>query len=320
MTAIVSAAVTLERVGKRYHRQVAVADVTAAFCRGESIALVGHNGAGKTTLFKLMLGLIRPTTGTVRVLGDDPVASAAVRSRHGLGFLPEVIAFNPNLTGTEAITFYARLKRVAPVEGASLLERVGLGPAAGRRIGTWSKGMRQRLGLAQALLGQPRVLLLDEPTTGLDPALRQAFYRILAEQSAAGTTVILSSHALSEIEDRTDRVAIMAGHRLVALDSLPALRAAAGLPVKIRVTAPGALAAVAARLDGAATACRTVDGTTLELACLEPAKMDLVRRLGQLGPAVVDLEILPPTLDQVYLHYSSAAARNPAEAAACTQP
>ena len=153
---------------------------------GESVALVGHNGAGKTTLMKLMLGLIRPSAGYVRVLGEDPVASASVRSRNGVGFLPETIAFNASMTGAEVITFFARLKGVPKAEGRDLLARVGLSDAAGQRVGTYSKGMRQRLGLAQALLGSPRVLLLDEPTTGLDPQLRQNFYAIVSDLRDAG--------------------------------------------------------------------------------------------------------------------------------------
>ncbi len=119
---------------------------------GETIALVGHNGAGKTTLMKLMLGLIRPTAGSIRVLGEDP-AAGEFAARRRLGYLPESVSFNPALTGRETLAFYARLKREPARDVALLLERVGLAHAADRRVGTYSKGMRQRLGLAQALLG-----------------------------------------------------------------------------------------------------------------------------------------------------------------------
>ena len=135
---------------------------------GRLSALVGHNGAGKTTLIKLMLGLIHADHGAVRVLNEDP-AAGEFSARRQLGYLPENVAFNAALTGRETLAFYARLKQIKPASAWPLLDRVGLMDAADRRVGTYSKGMRQRLGLAQALLGRPRVLLLDEPTTGTRP-------------------------------------------------------------------------------------------------------------------------------------------------------
>ena len=175
---------------------------------GRLSALVGHNGAGKTTLIKLMLGLIRADHGAIRVLNEDP-AAGEFSARRQLGYLPENVAFNAALTGRETLAFYARLKQIKPATAWPLLDRVGLMEAADRRVGTYSKGMRQRLGLAQALLGQPRVLLLDEPTTGLDPALRQTFYEILNELRDDGATILISSHALNELEDRAEHVLIM---------------------------------------------------------------------------------------------------------------
>jgi len=154
-------------------KQVAVSDVDLTLRAGECVGLVGHNGAGKSTMIKMMLGLLRPSEGTVRVLGDDPAASASARDRGQLGYLPENVALYPSMTGPETLAFYARLKGQPVSLNTALLEKVGIAGAADRRVGTYSKGMRQRLGLAQALLGDPRVLLLDEPTTGLDPALRQ---------------------------------------------------------------------------------------------------------------------------------------------------
>ena len=142
------------------------------------------------------------------MLGEDP-AAGEFSARRQLGYLPENVAFNAALTGRETLAFYARLKQIKPASAWPLLDRVGLTDAADRRVGTYSKGMRQRLGLAQALLGRPRVLLLDEPTTGLDPALRQTFYEILNELRDDGATVLISSHALNELEDRAEHVLIM---------------------------------------------------------------------------------------------------------------
>ncbi|MBX6323891.1 MAG: ABC transporter ATP-binding protein, partial [Rhodospirillaceae bacterium] len=168
-----TATVALDRVDKRYGRQQAVRGVSLTLEGGRCFALVGHNGAGKTTLIKLMLGLARPSAGTVRVLGHDPLTRAGWHARAAVGYLPENVVFPPALSGLEMLRFYARLKRRPETECHALLEQVGLADAARQRIGTYSKGMRQRLGLAQALLGAPRLLLLDEPTTGLDPLLRQ---------------------------------------------------------------------------------------------------------------------------------------------------
>ncbi len=177
MTAIVE----IQRATKRYGTIEAVRDVSLALDPGETVALVGHNGAGKTTLFKLMLGLARPSVGTIRVLGEDP-AAGEFAARRRLGYLPESVSFNAALTGREVLSFYARLKDEPVTKTLELLDRVGLASASARRIGTYSKGMRQRLGLAQALIGEPKLLLLDEPTTGLDPALR---LRILRDRAGA---------------------------------------------------------------------------------------------------------------------------------------
>ena len=157
-------------VTKRYGPLVAVEDVCLALRPGEVTALVGHNGAGKTTLIKLLLGLIRPSAGRVEVQGQDPAGRGGAQARRTLGFLPENVAFHGAMTAVELMAFYARLKGCSPAGNADLLARVGIAAAARRRVATYSKGMRQRLGIAQALIGEPRLLLFDEPTSGLDPA------------------------------------------------------------------------------------------------------------------------------------------------------
>lgn len=295
--------VVLEGVTKRYARGVeAVRDVSFALSAGETTALVGHNGAGKTTLMKLVLGLIRPTAGSLRVLGEDPV-SGAFAVRRAVGFLPESVSFNAALTGRETLVFYARLKRRGRAEADALLERVGLASAADRRIGGYSKGMRQRLGLAQALLGEPRVLLFDEPTTGLDPALRQSFYDIVEELRARGATVLLSSHALAELGDKAGRVVIMHRGAKAADGSLDELRRLARLPARIRVKLKDAGAADAARRLGPNGAWRALDGETLEAEAAPEAKLELLGRAAGLGAAARDVEVLTPSLDELYAHF-----------------
>jgi Cu-processing system ATP-binding protein len=288
--------VRLEGVVKRYGRETAVGGVDLELAAGECIALVGHNGAGKSTLIKLMLGLIRPTEGRVTVLGEDPGAGAAARARREVGYLPENLALHPAMTGIETLAFYARLKRQPLAGNRELLDRVGLGAAARRRVGTYSKGMRQRLGLAQALLGRPRLLLLDEPTTGLDPALRQHFYEIVRELRESGATLLLSSHALAELEGQVDRVVILSRGAKVADGTLLALRRLADRPVRIRVVLPGGGVP-------AGGAWRPLGGRLFELACPPGDSVAILRGLTAGASAPEALEVLPPSLDEIYADF-----------------
>ena len=237
--------ISMQEVSKCYGNETVLRDINLSVQAGECIVLVGHNGAGKTTLMKLMLGLTRPTSGTVKVLGDNPVFSSVVAQRKPLGYLPESVAFYEAMTGREVLTFYARLKGSSNEESEKLLQLVGLDDAASRRVGTYSKGMRQRLGLAQAMLGDPQLLFLDEPTTGLDPLLRQHFYELIDGLHKEGTTSIISSHALNEVEARADRFVIMKKGIVVACGTLAELYKKAALPVRMHLTVmPGEASSV----------------------------------------------------------------------------
>ncbi|PSO23165.1 ABC transporter ATP-binding protein [Bradyrhizobium sp. MOS002] len=293
-----SPTVSVTGIVKNYRAVRALREVSFELVPGRLSALVGHNGAGKTTLIKLLLGLIRPDRGSIRVLGEDP-AAGEFSARRQLGYLPENVAFNAALTGRETLSFYARLKRVEASKSWPFLDRVGLTDAADRRVGTYSKGMRQRLGLAQALLGRPRVLLLDEPTTGLDPALRQTFYEILNELRDDGATVLISSHALNELEDRAEHVLIMNRGLLVAQGSLTELRSISQLPIRVSLDlAPGA-SIPAAWMNGESLA--TARGRLL-LVPDEKGKMDVLRAAAG-NPDVTNIEIAAPTLDELYAHF-----------------
>lgn len=292
--------VEISGVGKRYGSVEAVKDVTFELNEGETIALVGHNGAGKTTLIKLMLGLIRPSTGSVLVLGEDP-AKGDFEVRRRLGYLPESVSFHMALTGRETLAFYARLKRVEASSVPEFLERVGLAPAAADRpVRTYSKGMRQRLGLAQALLGQPRVLLLDEPTSGLDPALRRRFYEILDGLRSAGTTILLSSHALTELEGRADRVIIVNEGVKVADGSLDTLRNLAHLPTRVSVKLAGGGSHVNWKY-GSGWRKTAVD--TVETEVTVEDKVALLREVTAKPAEVAGVQLMEPTLDDLYAHF-----------------
>lgn len=294
--------VRIAEVTKHYGRIAAVTDVTFDLGKGEMVALIGHNGAGKTTLMKLMLGLIRPTRGSIEVLGDNPAAGQFARRRH-LGFLPENVSLDTALTGRETQTFYAKLKREPVAKALDLLDTVGLGAAASRRVGTYSKGMRQRLGLAQALIGRPQVLLLDEPTTGLDPELRQTFYEAIQRLAADGTTVLLSSHLLTELEERAGRVIIMNRGIKVADGSIDELRRLARLPTKIRLKVSGLAPDEVPGWLPAIAPYRRLNGHIVEIDAAPEQKIDLLRRATAAGTSVEDLDVVPPNLDELYAHF-----------------
>lgn len=295
--------ISLDAVSKRYGAETVLSNVDLKIESGECLVLVGHNGAGKTTLMKLMLGLTRPSDGSVRVLGTDPAQGDTVTKRETLGYLPESVAFYDAMTGCELLRFYARLKSVSRGECERLLDVVGLSDAARRRVGTYSKGMRQRLGLAQAMLGEPRLLFLDEPTTGLDPGLRHQFYQLIDNMHKAGATSVISSHALSEVEARANRFVIMKSGRMIASGSLDELYRQAALPVRLKIfSLPGRAGNIAERL-GSGVDISEITDSTLNIRCFNGDKMPLIRRIGDLGEVVSDLQIKPPKLDEVYSHF-----------------
>jgi Cu-processing system ATP-binding protein len=252
---------------------------------------------------KLMLGLTRPSSGEVTVFGSNPAFASAVAQHKILGYLPESVAFYDAMTGREVLAFYARLKGVSHSGCERLLESVGLADAARRRVGTYSKGMRQRLGLAQAMLGNPKLLLLDEPTTGLDPGLRHQFYELIDALHKRGVTSLISSHALSEVEARANRFIIMKAGVMIASGTLDELYLQAALPVRLEVSVTAGQASCVADRLGSGLTIDAIGNEKLHLSCFNGDKMPLIRRISDLGDVVSDLQILPPRLDEVYSHF-----------------
>jgi len=296
----------INNVGKTYGTLETVRGVNLRIEAGERVALLGHNGAGKTTLMRMILGLTTITSGSIEVLGVAPGSRLA---RKSIGFLPESVAFHGSLTGREQLRHFARLKSQSRTAADDLLDRVGLTAAADRKIRTYSKGMRQRIGLAQALLGQPKLALLDEPTSGLDPISRHEFYDIVDDLAAGGTAVMLSSHALTELETRTDRIAIMSAGKLLADSSLADLRATAHLPIHVQVTTtPEVADRVANELGGA-----RVNGCSVVLSCTQNNKVSLLGQISGLGDIVKDIDVTPASLEDLYRHYSATKSTAPEE-------
>ena len=218
-------------VTKRYGRTTALAGVSLHVDEGELVGLLGPNGAGKSTLVKIGCGLVRPTSGSAEV-GGAPAGSPAARRR--LGYLAELFRFPGWMKADELLAMHQALAGSAggTDERRRLLELVGLADVADRRIETMSKGMQQRLGIAQALIGDPRMLVLDEPTSALDPAGRRTVRELLETLRAAGTAVLLNSHLLSEIELVCDRVVIITRGRVVAQGTPDDLTASRGVEVE----------------------------------------------------------------------------------------
>lgn len=305
--------IELDEVSKRFAGVDAVKDLSFSIGQGEVIGLLGHNGAGKTTTMKMILGLEAATSGNVRVLGCDPQTSAFQQAKYQIGFLPENVAFYGQLTGREVLAYFAKLKKVEKSRVLELLEQVGLAYACDRKVKTYSKGMKQRLGLAQALLQEPGVLLLDEPTVGLDPIATQDFYALIDELRQKGTTVMLCSHVLPGIEKHIDRVLILSGGELQAQGTIAELRQKAGLPSLIRLNGLGSQETVRdgllARLPALTMQpeVRLVNCSELEILVSAEDKPSVLTHLMVVcqgsSQTFQDIEIQSPSLEQLYRHF-----------------
>ena len=270
--------------------QEALRGVDLEVSEGTAFGLIGPNGAGKTTFVKAILGLVRPSAGVARLLGADP---GDPRARARVGYLPERLQFPPALDARSVLRSVARLKRLHRPEAmiAQRLDELGLTGHASRRVGTLSKGMRQRLGLACALLGSPELLVLDEPTDGLDPLARMEVRDLLARELARGATLFLNSHLLSETERVCTRIGILVGGRIVREGALEALREGSSRwVVRFDGGALPAPLAAAGFQAGGRPGCFTFEGESPAL----NAALDRARAAGallvELAPEARDLE------------------------------
>jgi ABC-2 type transport system ATP-binding protein len=297
--------IKLARLTKRYGSFTAVNAIDLDVPPGELFGFLGPNGAGKTTTVRMLTTLLRPTGGSARVAGHD-VVDEAKEVRRAIGVALQEAALDPLMTGRELIRLQATLHGLAPAEGRRradiLLERVGLTDAADRRVGTYSGGMRRRLDLGSALVHEPRILFLDEPTTGLDPVSRKAIWREVARLNAEGTTVFLTTQYLEEADELANRVAIIDDGRIVAEGTPGELKAQVGLPhLEVHIAEGDAARAeeVVARFGSQLPA---RDGTVLvELEHGAAGVAPIVRALDDAGLAVDALELVEPTLDDVFV-------------------
>lgn len=298
-------AIRLHNVHKHFGALRAVDGVNLDIPQGEIFGLIGHNGAGKSTLFKMMLGLETATSGDIVINGAAVQGKHFRAARRHMGYLPENVVLYDNLSGLETLHFFARLK-AAPLEQCQpLLERVGLAHAGKRPVREYSKGMRQRLGFAQALLGSPRVLFLDEPTNGLDPQAIRDFYEILRGLQQTGVTIIITSHILAELQERVDRLAILVSGKVEAEGSVQALREHTGLPITIELDLPADVQAAARQAIApfVQQEAETI-ATGLRLQCAREHKMALLAALSPLQGQIQDLRLLEPSLEDMFFGIS----------------
>jgi len=274
---------------------------------GEVYGFLGPNGAGKTTTVRMLVTLLRPTGGHALVAGYD-VARKPAQVRRRIGVALQEAALDPLMTGSELIELQATLHGIDPrsvrSRGEELIGRVGLTSAAGRRVGTYSGGMRRRLDLAMALIHEPEVLFLDEPTTGLDPTSRLPLWAEVRRLRDEGTTVFLTTQYLEEADQLADRIGIIADGRIVAEGTPASLKAEVGLPHLDLVLAPGSDLAHARELVGRFGAERPLTENcqlSIALAHGAPDIAPILRALDDAGFEVAELELRQPTLDDVFL-------------------
>ncbi|SEW16341.1 ABC transporter ATP-binding protein [Halobacterium jilantaiense] len=295
-------AIETDGLTRRFGDFTAVDDLDLTVQDGEVFGFLGPNGAGKSTTINMLLGFLKPTEGSATVLGNDATRqSRAVRQRTGL--LPEGFELYENLTGREHVVSAIETKG-ADDDPDHLIERVGLEPeAARRRAGGYSKGMTQRLTLAVALVGEPDLLILDEPSSGLDPKGAKLLREIVREEADRGATVFFSSHILGQVEQVCDRVGIMNKGEMVAVDTIDALRdqTATESVVEVDVASVPDTDAVA-RVEGVDSV--TVTDTTLEITVDRPAaKMPALRALDA-ETEVTDIAIEDASLESLFERYT----------------
>jgi Cu-processing system ATP-binding protein len=284
----------LNDIHMRYRKEEVLRGLGLGLPKHGIIGLVGENGSGKSTLLKILAGILRPDSGTLQ----------APAGRPRVGYMPENCQWYPHLSGAQVLRYFARFTGASSRDQEHILKQVGLWPARDKKLGAYSKGMRQKLGLAQAISGDPDLLVLDEPTNGLDPRGIIDFYHILRQRVEAGGTAILSSHLLTELEGRITHVAFLHGGRIIASGACEELLEKAGLGYRIQWHQPAA--------DGWPTSLEKLaadrawifagEGGTFEIILPKSELALFLHQLPARHSPGSDLKISPPTLEDLYLH------------------
>ena len=299
------APVEVRGLGKRYGELVAVDDIDMTVEAGDVFGYLGPNGAGKTTSLRMMLGLITPTAGSVRLFGRDP--HETVRALDGVAGFVEAPAFYPYLTGRRNLELLAAFDGGTHDRIASALDMVELTSRAGDRVGGYSHGMRQRLGIAAALLRQPKLLLLDEPATGLDPAGMRDMRVLIRRLADEGITVLLSSHLMNEVEELCNRVAIIRSGAIVYEGAIADLKRTAATSYTLLTTDDTRAVAICRAQPGIADAADGADGVRFS-AIDSHAVAQLSRALVEAGVLINSMAPQSATLEDLFFSLTEGSA------------
>lgn len=294
-----------EKLTKTYGRKRAVEDVTLCVYRGEVYGFLGPNGAGKTTVMRLLLGLLVPTKGTISLLGE-PFGGNRPYVRRRIGAVPEKPYLYPEMTAVEYLKFFAELYEIDhPMKRASMmLEKLGLLDAATKRLGTFSRGMQQKVHIARALLHDPELLLLDEPVSGLDPYGIREVRDLIEEFKARGKTVFLSSHLLSEAERVCDRIAILHGGNLLVEETMTEIRKKLSREVTIEVEMDGLrdqIPEAVSNLPFVRQVFQTGTGISLKVEPEDQIREKISRTITEAGGTVLSVNMRELSLEDAFL-------------------
>lgn len=293
---------------KQYGDIVAVRDLNLMIEQGEVFGLLGPNGSGKTTTILMLLGLTEPTSGSIRVLGFDPVREPlSVKAR--VGYLPDQVGFYEQLTARENLIYIAKLNGLRSVEAQeridAALRQMGLSAVGDRRVSTFSRGMRQRLGVAEILLKQPQLIIMDEPTLGLDPEAAREFLEIIRTLKAGGSTILLSSHLLYQVQAVCDRVGLFYRGRMVlegTVDALAQQVLGGAYRIRLEAEAPSMLEELLGRLEGVTQLTRS-GSRSFELEAQTDLRAEAARTVVEAGGRLLSLNVETPNLDEIYARY-----------------
>ncbi|HZM25160.1 MAG TPA: ABC transporter ATP-binding protein [Anaerolineales bacterium] len=293
---------------KHYGGFVAVDNLNLMMRRGEVFGLLGPNGAGKTTTILMLLGLTEPTKGQVRVLGFDPARQPlSVKAR--VGYMPDQVGFYDELTARENLIYIAKLngfpRDVIKKRVENAIERVHLTQVIDKRVGTFSRGMRQRLGLADVLIKNPQLIIMDEPTQGLDPELAHEFLGLIRSLKEEGTTILLSSHLLHQVQVVCDRVGLFSKGRMVLQGTVPELaRKVLGGAFRVQIQADGSASKLRQALQNLHDVNKVnLDNGTFEIEAQNDIRADAADAVIKAGGRLKRLNVESQSLDDIYTRY-----------------
>jgi len=292
--------IKINNVSKSFGKFDAVKSIDLQINEGEFFGLIGPNGAGKTTLFKMLLGILPPSKGSIEFRGKDINKTWSRSLREDIGYLPENVSFYDYLTGEETLKYFARLKGASHQDVKKTIETVGIESYVHRHVKEYSKGMRQRLGLAQAILTRPKVLFLDEPTSGLDPEGVSELFKILYNLKVQGVTLIMTSHILKEIQERVDRLGVMLNGNLHAVGTLPELRKGLDLSHGVVLYSKDNDKSLLYNFSKFDVKIQEKTDKQFVLKFPEAIKIDVINEVMKHRDRLDDIEIFSPGLDDVF--------------------